>query len=361
MFRVISMALGLFFAACSVNAATVANLYHVQVPLADSDRGSEQAAREAAFEQVLIKLTGDEAILDNEALKKAQSSSSQYVRQLSYGQLDGARSLNVVFEPAQMQALLTQAQASFWPQERPLMLVWMVEEDNGRRQVVWDQSTNPAIGKIKRAADSRGVPMLMPVGDFDDQTAVTVPDIWGGFAQPVGVASERYAAESVLMVKSRTRTGEKALEWSLYPVNAKVMQGPRPEVVRGQAFGDDAYDRMMADIAAFYANRYAVPLGVKGEEGLQITVTNIDRFEELVAIERALTALPSVASASMVQFTGNQANFAINLLGDEATFEREWVGHSQVEKAFTPAPPVIDVSGAETTQPTPLRPVYAWQ
>ncbi len=361
MLRVISFVIGVFMAISPLNAATVTNLYNVQVPLADSDRGSEQSARELAFEQVLVKLTGDESILDNEALKKAQSNSSQYVRQLSYGTFDGHRSLNVVFEPAQLQALMTQAQVTLWPQERPLVLVWLVEEQAGRRNIIWDQSPNDAVSMIKNASEWRGIPTLMPVGDFDDQTAVTVPDLWGGFAQPIGVASERYRPESVLVVKNRQRGDEASLEWSLYPNKPAVLQGARPEVIRGSAAGDDSYDRMMAEVASTFAKRYGVPLGVKGSGGLEIMISNIGRLEDLIAIERALTGLSSVASAHLVSMSGTQATYGINLLGDESTFESEWMALPNIGKAFTPTQPEVDVSGAMPTQPVQLRPVYSWQ
>ncbi|WP_413113911.1 DUF2066 domain-containing protein [Thaumasiovibrio sp. DFM-14] len=354
MYKVLIFILAVF---TSVAQATpVTGLYRAQIPLADTDRSSEQKARTEAFEQVILKLTGNEAAFNNDVLDKARNNAGQYVRQLSYENIKGETRLNVTFDPAQIQSVLTQAQINYWPTERPMVLVWVVEEQAGRRNILWDQSNHDAVTQLKQRANERALPLLVPVGDFDDQISISVPDLWGGFAKPIGVASTRYQPDAVLVIRDRVRSGKSSIDWQLYPIEPTQMQTSRPEMHRGMASGDDAYRSVVDEVASFFAERMARPLGAEGEEGQQIAVTNVQRFEDLLQIERSLMALTNVASVRFKHFVGNKAQFGLNLLGSEEAFKREWLALPQVSIATSAS---VDEEQA-FDETVALLPRYRW-
>ncbi|WP_459782404.1 DUF2066 domain-containing protein, partial [Photobacterium sp. R1] len=95
--------------ALPLQAATVNTLYQAQVPLPDSDRQTEQSARVAALQQVLVKVSGQRDITSNDVIQKALENSSSYVSQLGYGNEQGQSVLEISFDSEKIRTLLTQA------------------------------------------------------------------------------------------------------------------------------------------------------------------------------------------------------------------------------------------------------------
>nr|WP_086941221.1 DUF2066 domain-containing protein [Thaumasiovibrio occultus] len=342
----------------TLSASVMANsLYRVDVPLADTDSQSEQAARVQGFEQVLQRVTGDAAILKNPLIEKAVGTPDDYISQFSFDSQGGQRVIELGFDKEQLLSLLTDAQAELWPEPRVKVLVWLVEEQNGRRTIVWDQSRLPQVEDIKLTAQRHGLPVILPVGDFDDQMAVTVPDLWGGFTQSIGKASERYQPDAVVVAK--WRRGSQTVDWVLYPISPAAIQSPNPKTEQGDADGIHAVAKMVDELAAYFADRDAIQLGVVGDQGQQIIIDDIASFEDLVVIERALRALPSVAAVNLDRMTGRQAIYNLSLTTSLETFEKEWLALPTVEKRGEIVPleavaPVTEaVSAAQAALPVP--------
>lgn len=312
--------------ALPLKAATVTNLYQAQVVLPDTDKQSEQKAREEALEQVLIKVSGQSAIIQNEVIHKAVANSSPYVSQFGYGSLAGQQTLELTFDRARIRNLLTQANATLWSEQRPSVLVWMVKDANRNRDIVWDQSGNTAEAQLKSAADMRGVPVLMPIGDFEDVTAINIPDIWGGFVQPIANASTRYQPDAVLVVRVRQQADESVqLGWQLFADKPEDLASSQTAPAEGRAAGTsaDALIEMMNQVADQLAAKYAVQLGGASDGEFAIQVANIQSTEDFFTLERMLTNLTSVASVNASKLKGDSVTFGMNLLSSEAAFKRE--------------------------------------
>ncbi|MCW8331773.1 DUF2066 domain-containing protein [Photobacterium sp. SDRW27] len=312
--------------ALPLKAATVTNLYQAQVVLPDTDKQSEKKAREEALEQVLIKVSGQSAITQNEVIRKAVANNSPYISQFGYGSLDGQQTLELTFDRARIRNLLTQASSTLWGEQRPNVLVWMVNEANRSRDIVWDQSGNAFDPQLKSAADSRGVPVLMPIGDFEDVTAINIPDLWGGFVQPIASASARYQPDAILVVRVRQQADETVqLGWQLFADKPEYLTTSRTAPAEGRSAGGSAQalTDMMNQVADFLAEKYAVQLGGASEGHFAIQVDNIQSTEDFFALERMLTNMTSVASANASKLQGNKVFFGINLLSSESAFKRE--------------------------------------
>ncbi len=139
------------FLALPLKAATVTNLYQAQAVLPDTDKQSEQKARVEALEQVLIKVSGQSAITQNEVIRKALANSSPYVSQFGYGSESGQQTLELTFDQSRIRNLLTQANATLWNEQRPSVLVWMVNDSNRNRDIIWDQSGNSFEPQLKKS------------------------------------------------------------------------------------------------------------------------------------------------------------------------------------------------------------------
>lgn len=62
------------------------------------------------------------------------------IRQFGYDEIDGKLFLKVNFDHKRILALLRAAELPVWGKQRPLTLIWLVEEGNDERQIINDAS-----------------------------------------------------------------------------------------------------------------------------------------------------------------------------------------------------------------------------
>ncbi|WP_052260714.1 DUF2066 domain-containing protein [Photobacterium gaetbulicola] len=350
--------------ALPLKAATVTNLYQAQVALPDTDRQSEQAARRQALEQVLIKVSGQSNIVENEVVAKALGSSNQYVSQFSYANLDGQRTLQLTFDRSRIRTLLTQANSTFWSEKRPNVLVWLVEDANRSRNIVWDQTNNDLANRIKDDAERRGVPVMMPIGDFEDVTAISTPDIWGGFVQPIATASQRYQPQAVLIVRARQQGGEQlAINWQLYTGNVEQLGRNQVAPSEGRSSGEavTSVAQMVDSVADILGAKYAVPLGGDTSGQLAVVVENIHSSKDFFTLERLITNLTSVAAVNAHRIQGDRVEFTVQLLSTEEVFQRELSQDRRLSAVAAPVEaqlePAPQPEGTIGTTPLPAKAV----
>lgn len=316
-------------------SAIAASIFSAEVVLDDSDAATEQAAKETAFVDVLIRASGQSDVGNNPVIQKALPTVNQYITQLGYGDVKGQRSLVLGFDDRKVRTLLTQAQATYWGTPRPEVLFWLVEDSASQRNVVWEQSASPFINQLKSEGERRGLPVLMPVGDFDDVVAVSIPDLWGGFAGPIAEASARYKPAGVAVVKVHNNR----ISWLLFP-NAADMGKDAP--VEGRASGSQAFATMVDEIADFYAQRLAVNLGVADSGAKVLKISGLDDAEDFFVIERTLKALNSVAALRLESITDGTVTFRVSLLASEDIFHNEMMVDRRLRRVEVVSAPVVE-------------------
>lgn len=327
-------------------SAMAASLFNTEVVLDDTDTATEQAAKEAAFVDVLVRTSGQSTVGDNPVVQKALPTVDQYITQLGYGDNDGQRTLQLGFDDGKIRTLLTQAQATYWGSPRPEVLFWLVADDANSRNVVWEQSGSPLINELKAEGERRGLPVLMPVGDFDDVIAVSIPDLWGGFAEPIAKASARYNPVGVAVVKVHNNR----ISWQLFP-NAADMGNATP--IEGRAAGapEAAFATMVDEISDFYASRLAVNLGVADSASQALKVSGLDDAEDFFVVERTLKGLNSVAALRLESIDNGTATFRISLLASEDVFHNEMMTDRRLRRVEVLPEPVV------APAPAPAAPV----
>ncbi|PSU05651.1 DUF2066 domain-containing protein [Photobacterium ganghwense] len=338
----------------TVQAATVTDLYQARIVLPDTDSQSEQNARRDALAQVLVKVSGQSRVVNNDVVTKALANSNPFVSQYGYGNLKGKRTLDLTFDRNRVRQLLTQAQATFWGEQRPNVLVWLVEDAESSRNIAWDQSGNPLLAGMKSEADRRGVPTMMPIGDFEDVTAISVPDLWGGFVGPIVQASQRYQPEAVLVVRARRKgPDDYVMNWQLYAEGPEKMAATKVTPSEGQASGtsEATLRRMMDHVADQLGVKYAVPLGGDESGQLAVVVSNIRSAKDFFTLERMMTNLSSVAGINAYRIQGEQVEFSVKLLSTEAAFQRELSQNSRLSEVTAPVMPAEPMEASEV-QPT---------
>lgn len=309
-----------------VYALTQVDIYRAEVVIDSEQNDGESLARQQGMQDVIVRATGSQSSLSNSVIKKALGSSARYISQLSYGQVDGKASLKMLFNSDQISSLLTQAQLPSWSPNRANILVWMVEEQGYDRNIAWEHSDSSNVVALRSAAKSRGLPITIPVGDFDDVTGVNVSDLWGGFIEPIGQASQRYPADAVLVVRAQ---GEQ-IRWTLYDQSPMRIVEAQRSPRNGSASGANAIAEMVDGIADYYASKSAVVVSGKSSKALAVKVLNVTSATDFFRLENALKQLSSVAGTEIKRVQGDELTLNIHLLASQQAFEKEASSISQL-------------------------------
>ena len=103
-------------------ALTNVDLYRSEVVLDQEAKNADSDARIEGMKEVIVRASGDRDAVANEVVKKALRQNSQYLTQISYGQLNGEQTLRMGFSAPHIRSLLSQAQLPVWPASRANML-----------------------------------------------------------------------------------------------------------------------------------------------------------------------------------------------------------------------------------------------
>jgi hypothetical protein len=300
-------------------ALTNVDLYRTEIVLDQTVDNADAQARAEGMKEVIVKASGDRNAVTNPVVQKALKQSAQYLAQLSYGQANGEQTLRMGFSAPHIRSLLSQAQLPVWPAARANLLVWLVEEGQADRNIVWEHSNSAVLTQMQAEAEKRGLPLTVPVGDFDDITGVAVSDLWGGFIQPVGQASQRYPVDAVLVVKAQGNS----LRWTLYDQKPATIGITRQAPLSGSNNGADAADKMINQISDYYAKKSAVVVASESSQAIKVRFTELNDAVGFFTLENQLKKLSSVASLDILKIQGNQVTFNVHLLSSEQEFEQE--------------------------------------
>ena len=324
------------------------DLYHTEVPLTGAKK-AESLAKKEGLEKVLIKVSGQQDIAQNEVIKKALAQSDRYVTQMSFVNHDNApQTMKLGYNSKMVVGLLTQAEQSLWEAPRKSVLVWVVNEYNYQRSIIWEQSNNPLITRIKSAANERGLPVMFPVGDFDDVTSIEIPDLWGNFKKPIADASERYNPQAILVVKVRGNSST----WTLFDTTPQYLVATSKKPIEGRVSGSVQLADMVNEVSDYFAKTYAKNLNAGAGESETVSIKGIHTTSAFFSLEKQLKQMNSVASVQVNTIQGDKVTYTLSLLGDYQQFNDELLSKNSriipvIEELIVE--PVIENESIETS------------
>lgn len=275
--------------------------------------GDVNADRRIAFEQMILKLTGSRASMQNPLI--AQADVGNYLQQFSYQRSDrnDQQKIEVLFNEKRVNQLVMQAGLRLWGKQRPVLLAWYVTENGPQRSILGE--TDIRGGKIRASAEWAALPVRIPVMDLDDSMALSSGDIWGNFDANVYTASQRYGTELALTVK-HFRQGDIWLnQWRVLDL---IQRQP---LLSGLATGSASeVDLVMWEqLADAMAERYAVTMVDDAnnnlDSGLSLTFDGVRSLSQFKALEATLTQHPSVASVMLKSVNEQEYTFSVQLIG----------------------------------------------
>ena len=303
------------FASAS-HAELVSGLYAATVPVANQSDSSMKAAASAALAEVLVKVSGSEEALDHPLVVKALPAARDQVQKYAFERSPGADEglfVRFEFENSFVKDLLVQAQLPLWTANRPRVLVWMVVEQAGERQLVSSLEQPELAARLLRAFERRGVPARLPLFDLRDTTAIDVGDVWDQRSDVISNASGRYGVEDVLVGRVVVlSSGRWAGDWSYLRRGLRLDRTGNADDAAG--FLQSGVSMVAEDMAA----RYAIAPASGAGTTVPMTVAGVSSFADYSAIVSWLEGLELIEHANVQQINGDRIELGLSASADAA-------------------------------------------
>lgn len=268
-------------------AVTVPNLYETAQPV----EGSRDAAFVEALRTVLVRVSGQR----DAALRVGEiSDPRRYVQRFGF---TADNVLEVGFDAASVDQLLSNAGLPIWGRERPATVVMFGVEEGGAWR--WLAADTPARERevIEKIARGRGLPLKWPVMDAQERSEASSES--PGLMQ---VAS-RYGADAVLV--GRARGG--VVQWTLLSSE-------------GAAKASGGLDDGVHLAADTFAQVFAASGSSLGS--VIVEVAGISDLNAYAATLNYLEGMTLVRGVALEQVMGDRMRFKLAVRGDAGTLRR---------------------------------------
>lgn len=235
------------------------DLYEGETRVEDQSEGARGAALPQALANVAIKLSGDPQVVQNSALASGLGNASEWMQNYRYredARIENGvpvRTQNLIarFRPDAVDQWMRESGIAVWPAPRPAITVWLgIDDGRGARLVAEAQAQ--AVNALTRRAAERGIALLYPLLDIEDQSAIQVDQVWREDLSALRAASARYDNRAVLAGRLQRNDNGWSAGWVLLDGDDALQRwsdaGPDASALLARA-GDTAVDAL--------AKRYA--------------------------------------------------------------------------------------------------------
>lgn len=309
--------------ASGVAAVPVENLYNAQVSVASQSASDREAAIRSALGAVLVKLTGDRDAAKRPEAQLLLKQADRYVEQYQYSQKQASNrqagqgeTLWVGFDANAVGRSLQDSGLPIWGRNRPYLIVWIGVEESGRRYLIEPGTQSDLREAVDVAAAARGLPVLLPLMDLEDQAAIDAADVWGNFTDRIAQASGRYRANGILVGRiHKETTGQWRSRWSLDEGGSSNQWDARSGSLR------EALTAGIDGTADVLAHRYAQVLTASTED-VAFAVEGVNSTAAYAKVLRYLESLESVAQVRVAALDGSRIVFGLRLRTNRDGFGR---------------------------------------
>jgi len=295
-------------------AVKVSSLYQAEVPVASQTEDLKQQAVEDGFQQVLIKLTGNPQIAANPMIRTSLRRADYYVQEYSYMAPTPDASeyiLRVRYDVDDVNRLLRHAGASFWGENRPLLLVWLtVRNDANDAEIVASEAPGGEYAALKQQSRKFGIPLIFPMMDMDDINKVSVDDVSQMNVALLSEAAKRYSPDAILIGNIQISKAGVQGKWRL------VLGDTNWDWSTADKTMPDEMATIMNFISQTLAKNYIVKsAGNTQAQILKLQVSNVFQRGDLALLMQYLKQLTPVERVDLAQVAGNVVVLTVAING----------------------------------------------
>jgi hypothetical protein len=296
------------------------NLYMASVPSQSQSEEERQILIKQGLEQVIERLSGETEIARNPEMKRALDNASDYLEQYSYK----GNVLEMKFSPEQVNQLVYKSGKPTVSQPRQSkIVVWLALEDEQQQRRLIGSETDPKIQSyLAELSHQNGIPVILPLMDLEDVSAVSVTDVWGQFPLVLQQASQRYGANAILIGRIRQLKGN---EWQ---ANWQLMADKNPPTweVRGRSL-EDVIAQGIHNASGQFKGRASDETSPRAGYGkakpFLIGVENVQSAGDFNKVEAYLRSLNQVVDVNVSQIVGNGVIFEITMSSNNTRYAFE--------------------------------------
>ncbi|HSW94031.1 MAG TPA: DUF2066 domain-containing protein [Gammaproteobacteria bacterium] len=326
--------------ASPVLAVRVQTLYQGVLPVSSQATTLQSQLASDALAQVLVKVSGNNAVLNNPVVKSQSGSAMSLMQEFGYAPAPHTPPnlkpwlLQVNFDPEGVNQLLRDAGQPIWGQNRPLLMVWLDYEVNGHPPAMIGADAGSDVSvMLKQQTDRRGLPVVFPAMDVTDLGQVSVNDIVTMALPKLMNAASRYTRDGMLIGRIQQTASGYNTQWKL--------------VVGHDQWGWNITGNHLMDILASMsdhvadalAGRYATVISNTVQSEVTLKIVNVTEADDFVQVMNYIKHLTPVSDVEVVQITGNELILKVSLRGSDESFARALsVGQKMTPVATTGAP-----------------------
>ncbi|MDN3653021.1 DUF2066 domain-containing protein [Thalassotalea ponticola] len=313
-----------FMSSFASQAIEIDDLYQAKVNYSQEQGGRDKAYRQA-LEQVLVKLAGRDFVRNNDELKQALSKPSKFLSEYRFNSIGEQPVLQAEFEVDKIDGLLRQVNAPVWGKHRPLIAVWMIDEQGSSRTVI-DDSNQQVKQQLQHWFNQRGLAVRFPLMDLTDAMITSNSDIWGRFKDTIVKASQRYSADAVLVLRVSDSTLVNAEiqntqycaplddcnntafagDWQLWNGDLNLRDGDQ------QSDKVSLLESLVFDVAQALHDHYSVVLNDNSLTYVDIEIVNVTSMKDFVSVSNFFSQLSLVNDVTLTHALGNKRVFRIS-------------------------------------------------
>ena len=261
-------------------ALPVTGLYEQTISVSNQSESERQRAYRQAFQQVLVKVTGETRWLEHPAITDALRMSASYVSEVSY------RSASI--------------------------LLWLtLQTADGRRVALGSGSEHELIVQSEAFAERRAVPVLLPLLDLTDRRLVTRDQGWSLDSAALQTAAQRYGADSVLAGRIlETPDGQWVGLW-------RMLFRDRNETFDHLDAVDSDYMAVPLDrLTSMLANYFGLVLSeFEQRDSIRVEISGINDMQSHRQVVDYLSSLSMVEQVSLTALRPDSIELRLDLAG----------------------------------------------
>ena len=309
--------------AMTASAVEVLDLYEAEVPVRDKSEESRLQGLGDALLRVITKITGVRGAQSDPLVARAVESPGRFVQQFRYRQAVPAETSGALgseqrwrlwarFDARVVDGLVRDAGLRVWGRVRPAVMVWVAVEESGRRRILGGEEAPELAGILRESARQRGVPVVLPLLDLEDQGRLRVSDVWGGFRERIQQASSRYQSNVIF-------TGRVyRLLPTLWEGRFSLIAGDTTEEWAAQG---DILELLLADavnsMSDRLASRFAGPSGTVSAFGFGVIISGVRSVGDYARALNYLSGLEQTTDVIVTRVSADEVRFFLETRGGQ--------------------------------------------
>jgi hypothetical protein len=302
-------------------------LYSAATPVSDQSKAVRKKAFSRDLAQVFVKVSGNPDVAQVAALAPLLAHAVNLVVEYRYRTVPlsqgGGQALWAHFDSEAVDKALARAGQGTWGRDRPTVVAWVLNAGS----IVADNPHDPVVAEMRKSANRRGLPLVLPLMDLTDQKRVSGFDIRTLYLPALQVASMRYGARAILVGEIRTADVGVNSQWTLVFGHSSAPY--QLTAATPQAAGAKA----VSHAATLLAQQLAYVGGTGGGGEVMVVVAGIRSLADLTRVEQLFSGVPGVGTATLAAVRGAVVRFRVGYAGAPSDLAQALT----VSGAFTPA------------------------